>query len=149
MKETLFYRTAGHNGGLVFAPEGEARRVAQIHRAINKARTWAEFRSLMPRADYSEIMAWFDRWGEGRPRGKDKFSGEGVAGWSDGDYPTWLQQTMDYVIPDEILREFGELSHTHFNGSYWHLPPEREREIVAALRARGFVVRKQSKLGFW
>ena len=137
MAITLLYRIVGHNGGLVFALEHEARRVAHIHEAIGNARTWAEFRSLMPQQDYSEILASFDDAGEQRPGGADEFSGEQLPGWSDGDYPTWLQQEMEHVVPMQILEEYGTLESTAINGSYWHLSSERETEIVAALEALG------------
>jgi hypothetical protein len=148
MALTLLYRTVGHNGGLVFALEHEARRVARIHKAIDNARTWAEFRSLMPRKDYSEVLASFDGTGQPRPRGADEFSGEQVPGWSDGDYPTWLQQEMTHVLPLEVLEEYGTLKSTAINGSYWHLPPEREAEIVTALEALGIVVKRAARLQF-
>lgn len=149
MRPRLLYRTVDHNGGLVFATEPEARRVARIHRAIEDARTWAEFRSLMSRRDYSEVLAAIDLTGERRPKGKDEFSGEGVPGWTDGEYPTWLQAGMDYVIPRKVLIRYGELKDTWLNGSYWHLPPEREQEIVRALESLGFEVERAQDLRFW
>jgi hypothetical protein len=148
MATTLLYRTVPHNGGLVFALEHEARRVAQIHRAINTARTWAEFRSLMPRKDYSEVLASRDDADLPRPRGSDEFSGERIPGWSDGDYPTWLQQEMSYVVPLEVLKAYGTLHSTFINGEYWHLPPERTSAIVAALEILGMVAINAEKLQF-
>jgi hypothetical protein len=64
-------------------------------------------------------------------------------------YPTWLQQEMKSLIPPEVLETYGELVDTSINGSYWHLPPESERAIVATLKARGFLVKKAAKLGFY
>lgn len=149
MKPRLLYRTVDHNLGLVFATEAEARRVDRIHRAIEQARTWAEFRSMMSRRDYSKVLAVLDQVGERRPKGKDEFSGECLPGWTDGDYPTWLQAEMDYEIPQEVLMTYGERKDTWLNGSYWHLPPEREQEIVRALESLGFEVVPAQDLRFW
>jgi hypothetical protein len=97
---TLLYRVVPHNGGLVFAPDYVALYVADLHRALDKARTWGEFRSMMPRAEYSRVMrSCFDEEGERRPKSTDPFSAEEVAGWSDGDYPEWVQQDMDLYRP--------------------------------------------------
>ncbi len=115
---------------------------------MSQATTWAEFRSLMPRKDYSRVVSAIDMTGEPRPRGKDEFSGDQIPGWNDGDYPTWLQLEMDGILPRKVLEKYGTLQHTFVNGSYWHLPPEHATKIVAALRAEGYVVRKADDLRF-
>jgi hypothetical protein len=103
-KRKLLYRIAPHNGGLVFAPPSRARFVARIHEAIASAENWEQFPHLMPRKAYSEVLEIaFDDNGEPRTRGRDPFSGEMVPGWSDGDYPPWLQREMDHVVPEEVL----------------------------------------------
>ena len=98
-----------HNNGLVFATQARARFVAQLHNALEKARTWGEFRSLIPRAEYScVIRGSFDDLDERRPRSHDSFSAEQVAGWSDGDLPPWLQQGMGDLRPSTRSARFGE-----------------------------------------
>src|SRR5688572_30351785 len=94
---TLLYRVSPYNGGVVFAPAARAELVARINRALKKSRTWSEFRRSMPRAEYSRVMRVYDENGEPRPRGSDQFSSESVPGFSDGDYPPWLQQEMDTI----------------------------------------------------
>ena len=149
MKKKLLYREVDHNGGLVFATESEGRRVARIHHALKTARTWAEFRSLMPRKDYSAVVRTFDDMGESRPRGVDEFDAEQVPGWREGSYPTWLQQEMAHVLPSQVLEKYGSLQSTWVNGAYWHIPASQEAEVVEALTALGFKLEKVDNLYFW
>ncbi len=147
-KETLVYRTVGHNGGLVFASESRAKYVARLHQALRTSRTWAQFRAAVPPGEYSAIIRSFDDFGEPRPRSTDSFSAESVPGWSDGDYPPWLQKEMEDVVPMDILEAYGTLERTFVNGCYWHLPSGRASDIVKALEGRGFIVREASDLKF-
>lgn len=149
MKGKLLYRIAGHNGGLVFAMEDRARRVARIHEAIRKSKTWADFRRDMPRQEYSEILRIFDDEGEPRPKGTDEFSAEILRGWSDGDYPPWLQSEMSRLIPEHILERFGKRKSTPLNGSYWSIPPEAAESMCAELSAIGWKIEHAPDMPFW
>jgi hypothetical protein len=94
----VLYRQ-GPNGGLVFALAEDAERVSRIHTALANARTWGEFRRLMPSADLRDVWAVVERqcadYGVGTPSDADSFSAEMIPGFCDGDYPTWLQASMD------------------------------------------------------
>lgn len=149
MKGKLLYRIVDHNGGLVVATEGRARHVAQIHQAISSSKTWAEFRRAMPRLEYSEILRIFDDEGEPRPKGTDKFYGEMLPGWSDGDYPPWLQPEMSGLIPETLLERYCKLESTSLNGSFWWIPPEAAEQICAELSAMGWKVEHAPELPFW
>ena len=146
--QTLLYRIVGHNGGLVFATQKRAEYVARIHRALRMATTWAQFRSLVPRKEYSEIIASFDYNGEPRPKGADDFSPDSVPGFNDGDYPPWLQQQMCTLLPRTLLERFGTLVATHCNGPYWHIDPKVAPDMVKALVAIGFTVKESPELAF-
>jgi hypothetical protein len=146
--ETIVYRVVHHNGSLVFAYESDAERVARIHEALNTARTWGEFRAKMPSADYSEVVQRFDEDGERRPRASDPFKPDSVAGWSDGDYPEWLQHEMGRVVPDDLLRKYGTRANTMVNGSFWMIPPDHAELLANELRARGYRVVQRESLGF-
>lgn len=73
----------------------------------------------MPRREYSEILYFFDEEGEPRPKSADEFSGEMLPGWSDGDFPPWLQPEMSRLIPEPLLERFGKRESTPLNGSFW------------------------------
>jgi hypothetical protein len=149
IKGKLLYRIAAHNGGLVLATEDRARCVARIHEAIRTSRTWADFRHAMPRREYSTVLRILDEQCEPRPKGGDAFSGEMLPGWTDGDYPPWLQAEMSTLIPNAILTRFGKRKVTHHNGSFWWIPPEATGAICAELSAAGWTVEHAPDLPFW
>jgi len=146
---TLVYTVSRANGGIVLAPPARARYIARTHHAIETATTWAEFRRLAPRREYSAILRHWDDDGEPRPRGTDRFDSESVPGYCDGDYPAWLQQEMHEHVPAEILRRFATRQSTFLNGSYWHIDQERLAELIVVLEGLGYEVRDGSSMGTW
>lgn len=145
---TLLYRIHPWNGGVVFANEGRAQFIALIHKALSSARTWDEFKRLMPSQEYQMIRRVFDEQCEPRPRLDEEFLAEYVSGVSDGDYPPWLQTEMERIIPQDILRQFGKYETTFLNGSYWHIPKAQMEPMANALRDRGFEVIRAEHLPF-
>lgn len=148
-RRILFYTTSIANGGLVLAEKTRAECVARIHRAIETASTWAEFRHLMPARGYSEVMQMIADNSEPRPRSTDAFDAYAVPGFPDGDYPPWLQQEMERVLPKHILQEFGALESTMLNGAFWHIDRSHLPALKAKLEALGYEVRDGSSIGPW
>ena len=149
MNKDLLYRVVPHNGGLVIAPRDRARLVARLHAAINSSSTRGEFRRAASRDSYSEIIRdAFDDQGERRPKSTDAFTGEQVPGWSDGDYPPWLQREMHTCVPIDILKMFGRLESTYVNGSYWHIAEAQASAACAALLEAGFGIEHAPDLPF-
>ena len=138
----LLYRTVPHNGGLVFAPERLAREVAAIHQAIRTSRSWGEFRAAPddPQEFVRILVAAFDDQGEGRPSDADRFEGEMIPGFTEGDYPPWLQGRMDEYLPHAVLNNFATREVTAVNGSFYFIPEDKADEMCAALRPFGFEV---------
>ena len=83
------------------------------------------------------------------PKDGDKFDPDLVPGFNDGEYPRWMAQEMNSLLPKEILKRFGSEQNTMLNGSYWHLDPDQTPEILAALYRRGFALRERKDLMFW
>lgn len=144
----LLYRVVPHNGGVVFAKPDRATFIAKIHSAIDSSKTWGQFRSAMPRKEYSKIVRGFDDEGESRPKSADPFSGECVRGWSDGDYPPWLQKEMDYILPASVLEQFGKRKSTFVNGDFWLIPENNLVALCAALEALGWELECAQDLQF-
>jgi len=149
MTKRLVCRVVPHNTTVVFATPERAKFVARLHDAIESSRTWGEFRKAVPPAEYSKIVRGFDDADEPRPKSTDPFDGEQIAGWSDGDYPPWLQQEMEEVLPVSVLRKFGSLEATLVNGSCWMVPEENLQATCAALRALGWEVEELADVRFW
>lgn len=145
----FLYRMVPHNGGAVFAKPVHARQVARIHLAIGGSSTWGAFRAAMSRKGYLDVIrSVFDDNCEPRPKAADEFSAESIPGWSDGDYPPWLQPEMDQLLPDALLRRFGERKNTALNGSFWKLPEENLPAICASLAALGWKLQHEPELPF-
>lgn len=145
----LLYRIVPHNSGVVFADPERAEQIAAIHEAIRSATSWGEFIRQMPSGELEDLLAsTFDDEGEPRPGDDDPFSGEQLAGWSDGDYPSWLQQEQGDILPQRVLETFAQRVSTSINGSYWHIPSESVDDVCEALIALGFSVERKQELPF-
>ena len=109
MKHTLLYRIVPHNGGVVFAEDHRAREIVRLHESLTNATTWAEFRKMIPPKEYALILQRaFDSNGEPRQRSTDAIEPESIPGWSDGDYPPWLQSEMHRALDLHTLQMFGD-----------------------------------------
>lgn len=146
---TLVYRVAGHNGGLVFAEKGRATWVHRIHAALADARTWGELQRLMPGDAYNEVMLSLDEIGEPPPSNSEPFNPEQVPGWSDGDYPPWLQAEMLRWFPSDLISKFGRRLETSLNGHFVWLDPDHEKSLCRELQARGWETEPAHGLKFW
>jgi hypothetical protein len=150
MSMTLYYRESPANGGLVFAEPERAEYIARVHDAITESKTWGEFRKRMPKAEYTKVMGWkFDEDGIRRPKSTDSFSMDDMPEYSDGDYPDWLQQEMDVLLPDEILGKYGTMEETMLNGDYIHIEKEHEETICQDLEKLGYKLVKREDLTFY
>lgn len=147
-REALVFRIADHNGGVVFAPESRAMLVDRIHRALG-ASTWGAFRRTLPPAEYEKILRIYENDGDPVPEDADPFDPEAVPGWSDGDFPAWLQCEMPEHISTEVLSRYGVLRTTAVNGSFWWIAPERIPAITEDLAAMGWCIRHAPELSFW
>jgi hypothetical protein len=90
-------RDAAGEDTLVFIPVGRALQLAAIHRAIKVAKTWRQFREMIPAEDWNELLAEFreDDW---TPDPDEAFDCFALPGCEDGDYPEWPQQEMMFHL---------------------------------------------------
>jgi len=146
----LFYRKIPHMDAVVFASPTQAYEVHTIRSALEQAKTWGELEILMPPGEVEDILTRADDdVDEVRPEPEDSFSAEQVPGFSDGDYPFWLQQTMDNVLPADILERYATLTATVLNGDFWHIDTEYADAIVEELQQRGITVAERPDLDFF
>jgi hypothetical protein len=144
MKKELYWRISPYNNGLVVAPPEIAKRVHQIHEAISNAETWRQFNDLMPKDEYAKI----DRRLDQRPQPTSPFSADMIPGWEEGDYPEWLQQSLDCYLPAAILENFGKLCSSVSNGSYWYIDEANVDAVCSALRDAGWTLVHMPDLRF-
>ena len=122
---------------VTFARRSDAEEVAQIWVALETAKTWGEFRAMLPEGEWEENLE--DYFEEGPPDDKP-FDSDAVPGHPDGDYPQWLRQTMLEWLPQELNGKYGEVRMSVLNGEYLDLPADKAEEIAADLRAMGHTV---------
>lgn len=145
----LVYRVSPYNNCLVFAEPDRAEHIARIHRAIKKSKTWGAFRRAMPPGEFERLQRSMMKDDEFEmPSDRDPFGGEQLPGWSDGDYPAWLQQEMDLVLPQAVLGRFGRQVATAINGFYWEISESRMNEVCTALMDLGFELERKQTLPF-
>ncbi len=127
----------------------ELRRIAMRNPPDGLSLVLTDFICLNQRREYSQVVRSFDDQGEPRPKGADAFSGEMIPGWTDGDFPPWLQPEMPGLIPTSLLERFGKQQATWLNGSFWWLPPESADSLCAELSALGWKTEHAPSLRFW
>lgn len=144
----ILYRLAPHNGGAVFASEIRAHEVARIHTAIAMASNWGEFSAAMDKEELEKLLSEFDEEDEPRPGPDEPFEGEYLGGWTDGDYPPWLQSEMESLIPRDVLELHATRQSTFLNGDFWFIPEAQMELMAEALRQRGLDVERVDDLPF-
>jgi hypothetical protein len=103
----------------------------------------------MPPQEYATMMSSLEENGDPTPEPSEPFSSEAVPGYSDGDYPPWLQQEMFLVLPSEVIDAVASRTGTMLNGDYCHIQPERLQEALERLTALGFELSDGTHLGTW
>ena len=137
----ILYNTSEPSQGVVFAEKERATAVAQIWSALNTAKTWGEFKAKMPVDEFRD-MAENQDWGPEEFDEEAPFEKDDVPGFSDGDYPEWLQATMLDWFPEELIEKYGPTVNSVLNGPFLQLPTEKTEEIAADLRLLGYTVTK-------
>lgn len=123
----------------LFAERSKAERVAQIKLALSEAKTWGEFRRGLPDDEWEDLPIEWDE----EPPDDYLFSADVIPGYSDGDYPEWLQKTQLEWFPEDLAEKYGgEVASSMLNGPFLELPPDRAEEIAEELRLRGHTVEK-------
>lgn len=139
-------------GGLLIPSPGKC----QIYNALHSAKTWGEYRRLLPEGEWEERAEMYPVMSEdGKPLMRDgapvleyeegqddddPFDADSVPGVGDGDYPTWLQQSMIDWLPEPILEKYGRYYDTRLNGDSVEFDSADRDAIVEELRALGHTV---------
>ena len=139
------------NDGLVVQSVEDAIYQDAIQGAIEEAKTYGEFRRLLPEGEWENVVdrlstpeecedadeLWYEDpafdW-------NTPFDCQLIAGFCEGDYPAWAQAEMDAVLPEELLEKYATSTSSVHNGPYWHIPHESADALIADLRALGYRV---------
>ena len=103
----LFYRNAPYLESLVFAPPKVAEYNSAIHHALFETDDAHD-------ADKHHTL----------PQSNEPFDPEfWFPGFSEGDYPDWLQQKQDFWLPPATLKHFARYDTSVLNGPFWTVDP--------------------------
>ncbi len=142
----LVYRRIPHQPELlIFAPRSRAFFVHQIWSAIKLAQTWREFSALLPSGEWSRMLEQLDE----SPDDSDKFDEELLPGYSDGDYPPWLQAEIGRCLPVAALQNYCQEVDSGINGSFCKIPQTNESHLVATLEHSGYSVERKDDWFFY
>jgi hypothetical protein len=143
----LVYRNIPHRPEwLIFAEQNRAHRVHLIWTAVNHAETWGEFINLLPAGEWASLCR---LWDDEPPARSDRFNADRLPGFSDGDYPPWLQTEVGTVFPAILAEEFGLQQQSMINGPYWEIPAELDQPIVERLVHLGYSVTRRDDWHFY
>ena len=130
-------------GALVLVPRDRAEELATVRRAVQDSATWGELRSRLSAERRAELSK---AYGENeQPADDTTLVDEPVPGWDDGDWPEAPIQAMLDWVPDEV-QALGEEVSTRLSGEHLGLEPARTDEVVAAMEAAGYTMRRDDAL---
>lgn len=132
------------DSNLVFIPVDDAIRLAKVHNAIEKAKTWGTFCKMMPSKDLRYIIEDYRDREEPLPRKRDGFSLPGS--YDDGDWPDWPEQMMLSWMPTGIVQKYGKVPCSVLNGHFVIFSMKDADEIIHALTKEGFGCTLNEKL---
>jgi len=145
--KTLYYKES--RGTLVFAPPDIAERVSQIHFALS-APTWGELKARMPEGELEAIRSEDEDPDDlQEPDDASEDPAERISGFSEGDYPIWLQTLQHTYLPADICDQYGVSKSSVHNGNFWSFDPANAGVIVNALQLKGYEVIRRDDLTFW
>ena len=159
---------------IVFVEKLVADRLANIQRAIRRAKTWGEFKDLVWAKTYEEILdhqieneQWYryevfledeelengedarseyENYEQRIPSDNDPFHQYQIWGYADGWWPGWPEGMMVYWIPESIQKKFAQREASLHDGPALWFSVFYEKAIVAEFRKQGYEVKKDQKL---
>ncbi len=145
VKPVLVY-TVVEEGFLVFTTRQRGIEVSQMYAAL-EAKTWGEFRALMPTDAYAEHIAPCVEEDSEQPADNEPFEPSGLPGYDDGDFPPWLATEMDTVLPAAVFYEYAVGESSVLNGPFWTINLARLSEVVRRLEELGYEVKDAKSAG--
>ncbi len=163
LKKVVFVLWSEDGG--IFVPASDYQSDVQIEGALENAKTWREFKGLMPELEFQQLGQWECNGGEnifeedGRYyflaegqqaesfitelgeenviHADNEFSAKDVWGFGDGDYPGMHYHTCDKVFPESFRKKYGNPVASMVAGSWAEYPIEKLEDMKAQLGALG------------
>ena len=141
----LVYGHAQMHDCLAFADAETAASEAAEITAIAAASTWGEARALRTEHAWNPVGPEYHDPEDG-PADDAAFDINEVGSVQDGDWPPMVATRAFRLLPQDLRDRFGASSATVFNGDVIEIPLDREAELVAELRERGYEVTRDDEL---
>jgi hypothetical protein len=141
----LVYGHAQMHDCLAFDDANTAADEAQEIVAIATSRTWGEARRVAPRHTWNPVGPEYHDPEDG-PADDEPFDINKVGLVQQGDWPDMVTSRALKLLPKDLQARFGVDADTVLNGDYLEIPLDREAELVAELRERGFEVSRDDEL---
>lgn len=135
---------------VVFALKAKAEEIDKVNKALDKAKTWRQFKKLMPPKEYRKVM-WDTFHGDrdSMPKPDDDFSRSDIAGTDDGWYPDWQQCEMLKWFPKDLAQKYGQQADSLHEGPFLSILAKHVKDVVRELEERGYKVTRRRDLEFY
>ena len=134
------------DGALLLALPATAERIDSIHRAIDAASTWGEFRAaLAPAARIDVDQLFLDQEVEA-PEDHEEFDPSELPLYEDGGFPDWVGKTMLTEVPASVIRSCGREEKSMHDGEFVRFEAQHRQRILDALAELGWTVEERSDL---
>lgn len=144
MNHKLLFRWNDILESFVFADEGQAIRTDQLHRSLFRAHTWEDLKASVHPDEYWYLVSMYHDFElemlDTEPSGNINWDFFDNNSYSEGIYPAFLIYTMEEIIPEDILGEFGSDEILTDYGSYRQIKPVKLVPMIGALTSRGYDV---------
>ncbi|MFU8874333.1 hypothetical protein [Micromonospora sp. SL4-19] len=141
----LVYGHAQLHDCLAFADAETAVAEAAEITAIASARTWGEARQVRTMQVWNPVGPEYHDPEDG-PADDEPFDINKVGSVADGDWPPMVAERAMKLLPQDLQARFGTSEATVLNGDILEIPMDREAELVAELRGRGYEVTRDDQL---
>jgi hypothetical protein len=101
------------DGGLLLVLPVTSERVDSIHRAIDSASTWGEFRAALALAARIDVDQLFQDQEIEAPDDDEEFDPSALPLYEDGGFPDWVGKTMLSKVPESVIRSCYYLPINH------------------------------------
>lgn len=161
MERWVLQWVGGEDG--IFLHEDDYDHIVACFRALNRARTWGEFKELLPEGEFEAFSFW---WAEGGERVyqddegfhfidaaevdgyREEFGSEfvitsetpfdvmNVPGYGDGDFPPFTGLAID-KFPGDFAERYGKGVDSMVSGSWRQFPLDKYEEMKRNLEVHG------------
>jgi hypothetical protein len=156
-RQVLFFKAIYSNvSTLVFATPEMAEGHDKVMKALERSKTWGEFRMAIPASEFKEIKQLF-REREGYTAAEIReiiaedqpFHAGEIPGVEDAEYPSMIASIQRTLLPKEIAEKYCQHWGAFNCNDIWQIDVRHREAILLDLEALGYEVIERSDLDFF